>query len=298
MAMTSSSQNRQILKPIITVVWLAIGASAEYIGAAIYCGLKPIPALVFASAFITFAIYLSNKHADESDAINRPEQRRYFLNNPWLLLPAAALAITSLMLAGRVNLAEGAWFLMLILIGFAYNWGLRAFRTPSLEDHRPKRLRDVYFLKNLSVSLSWGVSPFAIVWLQTPDRVDLSAAILVLTVVVSASALIDNISCDVRDRLADMHAHTKTLATMHNRVKCRRGLIIFIILAISTIIVLCTQGVLNRLEAWFGVIVLLYSFLVSAPYLYGREKPELHYVLLADSQATACGLGLMLIAMT
>jgi 4-hydroxybenzoate polyprenyltransferase len=202
------------------IAWLGLAAGIQMLGALLFFHVPIDFILIFSAVFITSGIYLINRFTDEEDCYNYPDQKFYFQrrsNYQAIAIFLIAFSVLVLAVTGRLV----PWHVYLIMGGVLYSISV----IPILKNDSLHfiRLKDILFVKNLVVSIFWGMSSFVIAGGQIgaikPDnRWDL----FILIAAFCLTTLINTVSCDVRDSKGDGQAGVKTLATClgKNAVGC------------------------------------------------------------------------------
>jgi 4-hydroxybenzoate polyprenyltransferase len=273
------------------VAWLALAAGLQMIGALLFFRAPLDPILVSTYTLIAFSVYLLNRFTDGEDSYNCPEQKMFFQQKSRLAaIPIFLIALSILVLAFSNHLV--VWHLVLITCGVFYSISIITFVR--CKSFCWVRLKDILFVKNIAVSLLWGITPFAIAGSQiistTPHRIDLITVIAAFCL----TTLINTTSCDVRDVEGDRHARVTTLPTYFGV----RFTAFFLVLS----------GVIGSLfvaiNYWLGTIgtpavilffaTLLWTGIVAAPvYLKELKLPKALSEPLIDTQQVFCGISLI-----
>jgi 4-hydroxybenzoate polyprenyltransferase len=160
------------------------------------------------------------------------------------------------------------------------------------------RLKDVVILKNISVSLLWGITPFAIAASTGPQ---MHPPVLDLIVVIFAFCLttfINTTSCDVRDIEGDQLAGVRTIAAMLGRNVT--GIILFCtaVMASVFVVLLAFNNCLHVNTIVLFFVTTLWTLLVSIPiYLQSIKIPKAITEPLIDTQQILCGVVLIFISL-
>jgi 4-hydroxybenzoate polyprenyltransferase len=166
--------------------------------------------LIFTGITIAFGVYMLNKFTDDEDNYNCPDQKMFFQKKSILIALPILLIISSLILLLITNRLV-PWHIILIACGILYSVSIIPFiRNKSLCFIR---LKDIFFIKNISVSLLWGITPFALAASQKYSVMPSKFNLLVVAAAFCLTSLINTTSCDVRDVEGDRHAGILTIAT-------------------------------------------------------------------------------------
>ena len=283
----------QMLGPI---VWLAIAAGLQMAGALLFFKSAVDPILITAYFFITFGVYLLNKFTDSEDGFNCPERRMFFQNHSKLiLLPITMFSVSLLLLAatGRLYLSH----IVLTVLGILYSVQLIPYRKS--RSTRFTRLKDILFIKNISVALLWGITPFAIAANRAGfSNMSSPSDLAVIILSFCSTWLINTTSCDVRDIAGDRHVGVKTVATILGKRNTGLYLLGF---GLMTSILVCAAGatgLAGRPACLLFIGTMAWTAIVVLPiYLNNFRIPGNLIEPLIDSQAVVCGAGLITLAL-
>jgi 4-hydroxybenzoate polyprenyltransferase len=280
----------QMLGP---VTWIAFAAGLQLCGAFLFFQAPIDLILVATGTIITFSVYLLNRFTDDEDCYNCPEQKILFQQKPILIsIPITLLIMSFLLLSftgGFVN-----WDRVLIICGIFYSVSfIPVFKNKSI---RFIRLKDVFFLKNILVSLLWGITPFALAVSYghiLPPKNDFVVVILAFFI----TALINSTSGDVRDIMGDRIAGIVTFANFIGKK--------YTALCLSSMGVLgCVLVGINNYEGHIGkpatilfFATVLWSGIVAAPiYINKLHLPKIFSEPLIDSQVVFNGIALIILS--
>jgi 4-hydroxybenzoate polyprenyltransferase len=282
------------LKVFVPIALLSFAAGLQMLGALLFFNSEPNIILIISYMIISFSIYLLNRYTDDEDSINCPEQKLYFQKKKSLsAIPITLIAISFILLAALSLLT--IWHIVLIVCGVIYSVAM----VPWFKNNKIVffRLKDVVILKNLSVSLLWGITPFAI---AASYNTQFKPPLLDLIVVMSAFCLttfINTTSCDVRDIEGDQIAGVRTIAAILGRNVT--GIVLFCISVAGSVFV----GILSYFNYLHANTILLFfitmswTLLVSIPvYLQSIKIPKTITEPLIDTQQILCGLALIVIS--
>jgi len=282
---------KAVVRMLGPIAWLAIAAGLQMVGALLFFKAPVDLILVFTGATITFGVYLLNRFTDDEDSYNYPEQRMFFQKKSILIaLPIGLIATSMALLAITKRLV--AWHIILIVFGILYSVSVIPFiRNKSLCFIR---LKNILFVKNIAVSLLWGITPFALAASQQfsvmPEKPDL----LIAVVSFCLTTFITAIAYDVPDVEGDRYAGVLTIATRFGEKFTAHfllyaGIIASLIVGISytmgkiglPVLILFFANIL-----WTGIVTLP-AFIIRIPVLKSYIKP------LLDSQCVFCGISLI-----
>jgi len=195
-----SAISKTVFRIFAPTTLLGFAAGLEMYGAQLFFKTSPDLILILTSVLLSFSIYMLNKFTDEEDSYNCPEQRLYFQRKSVLVLLPVLLIIVSMIIlifSSRLTL----WHIILVVSGVFYSIAMVPFVKNSTLVF--VRLKDIIVVKNVIVSLMWGISPFAIAGSQaavTPPLMDLIIVIFAFCL----TTLINTTSCDVMPELRQL----------------------------------------------------------------------------------------------
>ncbi len=273
------------------IAWLALAAGLQMLGALLYFKSPADPILVSTYFLIAFSIYLFNRFTDHEDSYNYPDQKMYFQKQTVLkAIPVVLISLSMIVLALTDRLV--LWHGILIVGGIVYSASIIPF-------FRKKsfifiRLKDILFVKNIIVSILWGVTPFAIAAGQKGAVIQDHGTLLILILAFSLTTLITAIAYDVPDANGDRHAGIKTITTRFGE-KITAYFLLSIGLAGGLIVGLAfLLGIASGPSAIFFFVILVWTGLVTLPVF--TNKINLAKILikpLLDSQCVFCGIALI-----
>jgi 4-hydroxybenzoate polyprenyltransferase len=277
------------------IAWLALAAALQMLGALLFFRLPIDLILIFSAAFITFGVYLLNRFTDDEDSFNYPDQKFYFQNKNHLkAIPILLIAFSIFILLVTARLVP--WHVFLIIGGILYSINIiPAIQSSSL---RFIRLKDVLLLKNLSVSVFWGMSSLiiasgqkgAVIPAEKTDLFIIAAAFCLTT-------LINTTTCDVRDIEGDRLAGVRTLATYLGEKAVGLILLSLGVSACLFVSIHSMNGRIGRGAALLFFSSVLWTCFVALPlYLKRLNLPKLISEPLIDTQQVFCGVALIVLS--
>lgn len=290
----STAYLRSWLKVFAPITLLSFAAGLQMFGALLFFKSDPNAALILAYMLISFGIYLLNRFTDDEDCFNCPEQKLYFQKKAsFLAIPIALILIAFTLLAALSLLTE--WHILLIICGIIYSVSI----VPWLKNKKIVflRLKEIVILKNISVSLLWGVTPFAIA--ATVGK-QIELPLLDLVVVIFAfclTTLINTTSCDVRDIEGDKLAGVRTIAAILGRNITGLVLLSLSVAASVFVAIVSYFNYLHTTTILLFFITVSWTLLVSIPvYLKSIKLPKTITEPLIDTQQILCGVVLIFIS--
>ena len=277
------------------IAWLAFAAGLQMLGALLFFKAPVDLILISTGALITFGVYMLNRFTDEEDGYNYPEQKMFFQNKSVLIaLPIALIAFSILLLAITERLVP--WHIVLIVFGILYSLSIIPFvRNKSLCFIR---LKDILFVKNIAVSLLWGITPFALAASQKNVVMPGKADLLIAVTAFCLTTFITAIAYDVPDAEGDKHAGISTITTRFGKKFTRNFLFMVGILGCLFVGTLYVIGKIEipALVLFFANV--FWTGLVTVPVFIGRKQPlKLIIKPLLDSQCVFCGISLIIFSL-
>jgi 4-hydroxybenzoate polyprenyltransferase len=278
------------------IAWLTCAAAMQMAGALLLFGLAPDATLVGTYAVVSFSIYLLNRFTDVEDSYNCPSQADFFLRHRNIgIVVSVVLLIASLGVLIHTQQCTW-WHLVWVVAGTLYSVRM----IPWLVERRISRVRikDVLFLKNLSVSLLWGITPFAVAGGQTAAVSPPLQDLLVVVLGFCLTTLMNTTSCDVRDLEGDQQAGVRTVATTLGKQGTGLLLLVFAVAGCVSVGVAMASGAVSAHAAQLFLFLVAWTAVVALP-LYVRVFgiPKKFSEPLIDTQQVLCGAGLILLAM-
>jgi 4-hydroxybenzoate polyprenyltransferase len=287
-----SATFKSVLKIFAPTTFLGFAAGLEMFAAQIYFKTPPDIILVLTSVALSFSIYMLNKFTDEEDSYNCPEQRLFFQRKTFLiLLPVLMIIISMLTLIFSSRLA--LWHIILVVSGVFYSVTM----VPFIKNRKLVflRLKDVIILKNVTVGVMWGVTPFAIALTQANEIPPLTDLVIVIFAF-CLTTLINSTTCDVRDMVGDRYAGVKTIPTqlgIRNTFNLL-GVISLISALIISIIALSGLICIETIILFYAT--LIWTAIVSLPMYIKIKIPKIVTDPLTDSHLILCAVLLIIIS--
>ena len=174
--------------------------------------------ILLAGFFLTFSIYNLNKLTDKAeDLVNAPERANYVIGKEKSILCFSIVAyIFALLLGISTNVLSVPILLFPFFIGIVYS-------TKILSIFGLSRLKDIVFMKNFVVTLSWTVEAIFLSAIFLPGT---SITILLLFYFVFIKLFINAVSFDIRDIEGDRISGVRTLPVTLGNHKTKNLLLI------------------------------------------------------------------------
>jgi 4-hydroxybenzoate polyprenyltransferase len=287
-----SATIKSVSKIFAPTAFLGFAAGLEMYAAQIYFKTSPDIILVLTSVALSFSIYMLNKFTDEEDCYNCPEQRLFFQRKSFLiLLPVLLITFSMLTLIFSSRLA--LWHIILVVSGVFYSVTM----VPFVKNRKLVflRLKEIFLLKNITIGVMWGVTPFAIAISQANEIPPLTDLIIVVFAF-CLTTMINSTTCDVRDMEGDRYAGVRTLPTQLG-VKNTFNLL-GILSLVSTLIVssIAMFGLISAETIIFFYATLIWTIIVSLPFYITIKIPKLITDPLTDSHLILCAVLLIVIS--
>jgi 4-hydroxybenzoate polyprenyltransferase len=273
------------------VAWLALASSLQLVGAMLFFKLPLDFILISTGFFITFGIYLLNRFTDKEDNVNCPDRKFYFQEKN-KILPILFIVGSIFILLTTSRLLP--WHVFMLCGGILYSISI----IPVIKKRSIQfiRLKDIILVKNLIVSLIWGLSSFIIAKSQKGAIMPENS--LDLFIIISAFCLttfINTTSCDVRDVTGDFYSGTKTLATYFGKNKIKIGFLFIGLIACSIILLGHFYDKISLGPTILFLSSVIWTGLVASPIYIGKLSKAISEPLI-DTQQIFCGVALILLS--
>jgi len=193
---------------IAPVAWIAFAAGLQILGAFIYFKTPFDLIILITGMILTFCIYFINRFTDDEDNFNCPEQKIFFQKKSSLIIIPIILLVITYVVLGLTN-RLGFWHFVLLFAGILYS--INIIPVLNKKSIRFIRLKDITFLKNIIVSILWGLTPFAFA-ISLKHVLPHQSDVLVIIGAFCLTVLINSTSTDVRDIVGDRIAGITTFA--------------------------------------------------------------------------------------
>ena len=158
-------------------------------------------------------------------------------------------------------------------------------------------MKEIFFVKNLSVRQLWGIMPFAIAASQSASDAPGTADLTVIILAFCMTTLINTTTCDVRDADGDRRVGIVTVATKFG--EHRTGLYLLGIGSVAAVAVVGSYiaGTIRLPSCMLFVGTMAWTAVVSLPaYMKKQQVPRTISEPLIDTQQLVCGAALILLA--
>ncbi|MDB5104175.1 MAG: UbiA prenyltransferase [Fibrobacteres bacterium] len=267
--------------------FLCLYSVQRYLG----LGFEPLNCMTFMG--IIFGVYTLNRFTDTAEDFTNDIGRLLFFQGKriFLFLAGTSLAgsIGVLLYLERLN-----WMHVLLLtMGFGYSFRLVPWYSRA-SGLRFLRIKEMTFVKNLSVSFLWGASVFMVPILSSEPMAFDGGMILLLAAGLFVSTFNNTLFDDIMDEAGDRVAGIRTLPTVWGGFKSQMLLMAMDTAWVAMVAALWLEGRIGGGHASFLAFLGLYPFLYMALHL--RGKTEKSWVdLLSESDLLFFALGMLLL---
>jgi 4-hydroxybenzoate polyprenyltransferase len=233
----------------LTVSSLLIACTGFFqtFGGYVLLGAAPNISICFAVFLMTFGIYSINKLTDiKEDAINRPERISFLKGREKQIL---AFSIFALLLSAALAYCNELTALLILFIPFIANCVYSSQIHPGLP-----RLKDIPFVKNIVVGLSWALvcTLMPAVTLKGGPLLPVASVIFLMLI----KDFINSTLCDLKDVNGDRESGVKTIPIILGPEKTKR------------ILMILNSSLLPLLLLVKGKILIIFSLLILTEYVF------------------------------
>jgi 4-hydroxybenzoate polyprenyltransferase len=287
-------KKRSGISVVIEMLFLPLAASLGALGAQLILDVPIDLIIVLTFGGIVLGIYGINGFTDLEDMVNRPEKRLFFSKRPIIFYSLIGILISCVVLLLLTHRFSPAHFIIIVL-GFAYSYNI----VPILDKNHNivfKRLKEILFVKSLSVALIWGNAFFTINLALHPDlflqRADIYLFIISFTIV----TFVNTTFLDIRDVIGDTATGVSTIPVRFGVPKT----ILFAIalpssIWLAIIIGVSMLGIVDRSTVIFLLINALFPVFYIGGY-YSKIIPKRIIGVAADSCAFIFSIGLIVLS--
>jgi len=188
----------------------------QTMGGYILLGAPPNISICFSVFLLTFGIYSINKLTDiKEDAINRPDRVSFLKGRERFIL---IISVLSLILSAILAYSNEPQVVLILLVPFIANCVYSSQIHPSLP-----RLKDIPFVKNIVVGLSWAIV-CTLMPAVTLDAIQfLPVASIVYLMVIKD--FINSTLCDLKDVNGDRESGVRTIPVVLGPQKTKKILL-------------------------------------------------------------------------
>jgi hypothetical protein len=210
---------------LLLLLFMPAVAAWDVLAVQLYLGDRVRPLTMLMVGALALFVYALNGLTDAAedgvnDAVRAAALRRHAF---WTLGSATSvlLAVGSA-LWGRGELH--ALYPFLCAIGVAYS--IRVLPWPTKRGLEWVRLKDIVFLKNLTIASTWAAAVFVAPLLDVRVAPARPAVLTLVGSGYAALLLVNSIYCDMRDEAGDRQARVSTLPVLFGVSSCHRGIFI------------------------------------------------------------------------
>jgi 4-hydroxybenzoate polyprenyltransferase len=210
---------------LLLLLFMPAVAAWDVLAVQLYLGdrIRPLTMLmVGALALFVYALNgLTDAAEDEvNDAVRAAALRQHAF---WTLGSAASVLLgVGWALWGRGELH--ALYLCLCVVGVAYS--ARVLPWPTQRGLQWVRLKDIAFIKNLTIASTWAAAVFVAPLLDVRVAAAKPFVLALVGVSYAALLLVNSIYSDMRDETGDRQAKVSTLPVRFGASRCHRGIFI------------------------------------------------------------------------
>ena len=250
---------------LFLLLWLPASAALCLVGVQLYLHQGPKPPTALMVAGQTLFIYALNGLSDEAeDSVNDAKRAATLRRTAWWILGAATsvMLVSGSLLAvqGRLHLV----YLAVTLVGVAYSFRVIPCSSSGRGNFEWVRLKDVLFVKNLTIGVTWGTAVFVVPMLDHSDSMRAPTALVLIGISYVLLVTENSIFCDLRDELGDRQAGVRTLAVRFGPSRCQVGILGVALIWCAVLIGCLALGVVDaRTVTFLALLSLLYPAAVS-----------------------------------
>jgi 4-hydroxybenzoate polyprenyltransferase len=199
--------------PILSMAFVPCAAIILSASAALYMG-APLDPIVLVTAWaIVFGIYGLNRFTDVEDMVNNPEKRLYFKNHPSILVAVISILAISVIVLLCTHRFTIVHFFML-LAGTTYS--LRILPVFDKNGHVIfKRLKEIPFVKSITVALIWGNVFFTINLVLYPQIMCNNFEIILFIISFTLAVFVNTNFLDINDIAGDLVTGIPTIPAQY-----------------------------------------------------------------------------------
>lgn len=188
---------------IVNSIFLSLDSVAMLWVSFIFFDVVPIPTLLCAMFLVVYSVYTFNRLTDhEEDVLNAPERSVFVKGNErFMLYTAIASYIVALVLGWIENPFAALILTFPIMLGWVYSKNV--FSMLGLP-----RLKDIFIMKNLTISIGWAVCVVFLPILYTSGN---AVVVLLFFSFFIIKIFINSVLFDVRDVKGDSLCGVKTI---------------------------------------------------------------------------------------
>jgi 4-hydroxybenzoate polyprenyltransferase len=222
---------------LLLLLFMPVVAAWDVLAVQLYLGDRIRPLTMLMVGALALFVYALNGLTDAAedgvnDAVRAAALRRHAF---WTLGSATSvLLVVGSALWGRGELHP--LYLLLSAIGVAYS--IRVLPWPTKRGLEWVRLKDIAFVKNLTIASTWAAAVFVAPLLDVGVAAARPGVLTLVGLGYAALLLVNSIYSDMRDEAGDRQASVSTLPVRFGASSCHRG--IFIAMSVwATVLLWC-----------------------------------------------------------
>jgi 4-hydroxybenzoate polyprenyltransferase len=277
--------------PILSMAFVPCAAIIGSASAALYMGTPLDPIVLITAWAIVFGIYGLNRFTDVEDMVNNPEKRLYFKSHPNILVAVISILVISIIVLLFTHRFTIIHFLIM-LAGTAYS--IRIFPVLDKKGHISfKRLKEIPFVKSITVALIWGNAFFTINLVLYPQIQCSNFEIILFIISFTLAVFVNTNFLDITDITGDLVTGIPTIPAQYgikNTLIYTMGLPSFVWLCIIFYL-FKTGSISNTLIAFLLVNALFPIFYIGGHF--SKLLPHKVIKIAADSCVLVFSIGLL-----
>jgi 4-hydroxybenzoate polyprenyltransferase len=281
------------LQTIFLTIYLGVMSGCGIYASEIFMKTPVDLTLIWTFAAFTFFIYTLNKYTDKEDCIAKKKDLDYFSNNPYFLAVSVVLMVFAIACL-LIEKKYGIYHTIVLIAGIVYS--IKSIPAVVNKKIVFLRLKDICFLKSITVALTWGLSFFLINWITYPEYVSNTREIVILMVSFTYATFVNTVFCDIRDYYGDYMANIRTVPVLLGIPRTYRYVVYIPTIIMFTVVsVMYVFGIISL--SIFGL--LLFNLLYPVFYIFIYEKKVIKLSAIpaiAESFIFLFSIGLMVIS--
>jgi 4-hydroxybenzoate polyprenyltransferase len=199
--------------PVLSMAFVPCAAIILSASAALYMGTPLDPIVLITTWAIVFGIYGLNRFTDVEDMVNNPENRLFFKNHPSILFAVISTLVISVIVLLCTHRFTIIHFLML-LAGTTYS--IRILPVFGKNGRIIfKRLKEIPFVKSITVALIWGNAFFTINLVLYPQIQCSNFEIILFIISFTLAVFVNTNFLDITDITGDLVTGIPTIPAQY-----------------------------------------------------------------------------------
>lgn len=284
------------LGAVVELLYLAVMGTACAYAAALYMGLSPGYTLGLVCAAVIFAVYGLNRFTDITEDFANDTGKMMFFAARRGIMAMAVLALCGAIVLLAVLERLNVYYSIVVSLGIAYSFRLIPWYRRG-EGVVFLRLKEIPLVKNLVVSMLWGVSVFAVPLVFARGRFVPAelAPVAVLIAALVVSTLNSTVFCDILDRTGDLLARNRTLPVLLGNAGTARLLLAVDLGWLAVVLLLTVTSAVGAAQCGLLAAMALYPLTYLAAYRWGRLRRRV-VRLMAEGDLFVFAGGMLLLA--